>query len=60
MAKKYTLDDLLGMKEEKVLALFEAGKIDDDDVQYYYDAIEDAKWMAEDFLKYEMPLYGGA
>ena len=54
MAKKYTLDDLLGMKEEKVLKLFEAGKIDDDDVQYYYDAIEDAKEYADYFLKYEM------
>lgn len=55
--KKYTDEQLLKMSEDKVLRLFETGKMDDDDCQRWYDLKEEAQWEAKWFIEHELKYY---
>lgn len=54
--KRYTDDELLDMTENNLDALAEAGRIDDDDWQRWHDLRDDAKHLADQFIKHEMGL----
>lgn len=51
--KRYTENELLKMSESRMNNLFEAGKMDDDDAQRWYDLKEEADYLAEEFIRNE-------
>lgn len=55
--KRYTEDELLNMSEKKARSLFESGKMDDDDMQRWYDLKDEASWLAQDFIENELRFY---
>lgn len=56
MKKIYTEDMLLDLKEEEVNRLFEGGKMSDDDVQRWHDLQEEGRYLAEQFVRDELPV----
>jgi len=54
--KRYTDDELLDMTENDLDALAEAEHIDDDDWQRWHDLRDDAKYLADQFIKHELGL----
>ncbi len=54
--KRYTDDELLDMTENDLDALAEAERIDDDDWQRWHDLRDDAKYLADQFIKHELGL----
>lgn len=52
--KRYTENELLKMSESRMNNLFEAGKMDDDDAQRWYDLREEADYLAEEFTRNEL------
>lgn len=55
--KRYTEDELINMSEKKARSLFESGKMDDDDMQRWYDIQEEVSWLAQDFIENELKYY---
>lgn len=55
--RHYTEDELLEMTEEKANHLFEIGKMDDDDLERWYELQDEAEYLAENFIKYELKYY---
>lgn len=55
--RHYTEDELLTMSEEKANKLFESGKMDDDDLQRWYDLQDEIDAAAYDFIHYELKYY---
>lgn len=54
--KRYTDDELLVMTEKELDALAETEGIDDDDWQRWHDLRDDAKYLADQFIKHELGL----
>lgn len=55
--KRYTDDELLEMTEDDLDALAYTGRIDDDDWQRWHDLRDDAKALADQFIKNELKYY---
>lgn len=54
---KYRQEEINEMTEKKMLDLFEKGRIDDDQVQRWYDNKEEASRLAQDFIQNELKYY---